>query len=81
MKSLAAARRAKSCTCSSVKDADEIIVLNEGCIAERGTHEELLAQRGYYWETFCLQNGIEADPQDSPDGDDPLKAKLKKEAM
>ena len=46
---------------SSVKDADEIIVLNEGSIAERGTHEELLAQRGYYYETFCLQNGVEAE--------------------
>ena len=45
---------------SSVKDADEILILNEGRITERGTHQELLAQRGYYWETFCLQNGIDA---------------------
>ncbi|MDD6051393.1 MAG: ABC transporter ATP-binding protein [Clostridiales bacterium] len=46
---------------SSVKEADEIIVLQNGEIAERGTHEELLKHRGYYWETFCLQNGIEVE--------------------
>ena len=46
---------------SSVKEADELIILRDGEIAERGTHEELLKVRGYYWETFCLQNGIEID--------------------
>lgn len=43
---------------SSVKDADQILILQDGQIAERGTHEELLKNRGYYWETYCLQNGI-----------------------
>ncbi len=44
---------------SSVKDADLILILKDGVITERGTHEELLRQKGYYYETYCLQNGIE----------------------
>ena len=46
---------------SSVKDADEIIILQDGAVSERGTHEELLKNRGYYWETYCLQNGIDTE--------------------
>ncbi len=42
---------------SAVKNADEIIVLKDGAIAERGTHDELLALRGLYYETYCAQYG------------------------
>ena len=42
---------------SSVKDADEIIVLDERRIAERGTHDELLAMKGLYYETYVSQYG------------------------
>lgn len=40
---------------SSVRNADEILVLNEGSIAERGTHDTLLAKKGLYYETYMAQ--------------------------
>ena len=43
---------------SSMRDADLILVLRDGRIAERGTHRELIEKRGYYWQTYCLQYGI-----------------------
>ena len=40
---------------STVKEADEIVVMNRGEIVERGTHEELLANEGYYAELHQRQ--------------------------
>ncbi len=42
---------------SAVKSADEILVLQGGSIAERGTHESLLAKKGLYYETYLAQYG------------------------
>ena len=42
---------------SAVRHADEIIVIENGGIAERGTHEELLAAKGYYYKTYMAQYG------------------------
>lgn len=42
---------------SAVCHADEIIYLKDGKIAERGTHEELLAKKGLYYATYQAQYG------------------------
>ncbi|MBQ9990374.1 MAG: ABC transporter ATP-binding protein [Lachnospiraceae bacterium] len=40
---------------SSVEDADHILVMEDGRIAESGTHEELLAKRGIYYQVYDSQ--------------------------
>lgn len=45
---------------SSVKEADEILILNHGEIIERGTHASLLAKKGYYFDIYNKQLGTEA---------------------
>lgn len=42
---------------SAVRHADEIIVLNDGKIAERGDHESLLSMKGFYYKTYMAQYG------------------------
>ena len=54
---------------SAVRHADEILYLEDGRIAERGTHEELLAKRGLYYQTCLVQNVLPPEdvllPQDA----------------
>ena len=40
---------------STIQNADRIIVLHHGEIREQGTHQELLAERGFYWKLYKLQ--------------------------
>jgi len=42
---------------STIQNADQIIVLNRGEIAERGTHDELIGTGGIYHKMYQLQNG------------------------
>ncbi|MCX2456166.1 ABC transporter ATP-binding protein [Lacticaseibacillus nasuensis] len=42
---------------STIKDANLILVLDAGRIIERGTHDDLLAQKGRYYDMYRLQNG------------------------
>jgi len=42
---------------ATVKNCDQIIVLQHGEIAESGTHEELLEKRGEYYRLWEMQQG------------------------
>lgn len=43
---------------STIQDAELILVLHQGEIVERGTHQQLLQQRGLYHKMYLLQNSI-----------------------
>ena len=51
---------------SAVRDADEILILENGKVLERGTHEDLMRRRGQYYHTWCVQYGEEATAQNRP---------------
>ncbi len=42
---------------STIRDADRILVLRDGKIAEAGTHDELVAAGGHYYRLFAASNG------------------------
>jgi len=40
---------------STIKNADTIVVVEEGSIVEQGNHEQLLKQKGYYYQLYNSQ--------------------------
>jgi subfamily B ATP-binding cassette protein MsbA len=67
---------------STVRRADQILVIEAGRIVERGTHESLLAARGRYFELYTRQRGVEADRlfgagegDEAADGEPPTEPK------
>ena len=59
---------------STIVGADEIVVLNQGVIAERGTHAELLAQGGLYASMWNRQREAEAAREKLTEIDDHASA-------
>ncbi len=55
---------------STIRHADQVLVLHQGQIVERGTHPELLARRGFYYELYMSQFGLEdaTEPAGAVDG-------------
>ena len=43
---------------STIRQADQILIVENGQIAERGTHDELIAKQGRYYELFTYQSRI-----------------------
>ena len=51
---------------STVRDCDMILVMDHGKIVERGTHDELLAKEGKYYELWNMQQGIFRKKKEAP---------------
>ena len=54
---------------STIRHADEILVLHHGRVSERGRHDALLAERGLYWHLYCLAADRDPDPSPSTGGE------------
>ncbi|MGD0963699.1 MAG: ABC transporter ATP-binding protein [Candidatus Acidiferrales bacterium] len=68
---------------STVRRADQILVVEAGRIIERGTHDSLYTSRGRYYELYTKQHGVESNlflapgeadaaPDDPPDAEAPI---------
>jgi len=48
---------------STIREADSILVINNGELIERGTHLQLMEQRGFYWNLYTSQFKGQYAPQ------------------
>ncbi|EAC5366809.1 ABC transporter ATP-binding protein, partial [Listeria monocytogenes] len=49
---------------SSVREADQILMMEKGRVVEQGTHEELVKLRGKYYEVYQKQLGLSGGEDD-----------------
>jgi ATP-binding cassette subfamily B protein len=46
---------------STIRNADKIVVLDQGCVVEVGKHEELLSKKGVYAKLYAINYGLDVD--------------------
>ena len=46
---------------STIREADKILVMQNGAVIEQGSHEELISQKGFYYELYNSQYALEAN--------------------
>lgn len=65
---------------STIRRANQILVVEHGLIVERGTHDELYAQKGRYYDLYTRQHGLESNlflaPGEGDRVEDPATAKI-----
>ena len=66
---------------STIRRADQILVIEQGQIVERGTHDELFAMHGRYYDLYTRQHGLESNLFLAPgEGDVPVAAAVEGKA-
>ncbi len=63
---------------STIRNADELLVLDKGRIVERGSHDDLLAKKGFYYDLYMSQFWRAETPEASTNGRGELSAELVK---
>jgi subfamily B ATP-binding cassette protein MsbA len=66
---------------STIRRADQILVMEDGRIQERGTHAELYALRGRYWDLYTRQHGFEQNLFLAPGEGDTTEPEAEAEAV